>query len=40
VEDLILNYRIGRQLADGDSWPNWYPTSEFRGIRDRSRAAR
>jgi Zn-dependent M28 family amino/carboxypeptidase len=37
VEDLILNYRIGRELADGTAWPNWYPTSEFRAIRDKSR---
>lgn len=39
VEDLTLYYRLGRQLADGDNWPNWYKTAEFRAIRDASRAA-
>ena len=38
VQDLDLYYRLGRTLADGASWPNWYPTAEFRGVRDRSRA--
>ena len=38
VEDLTLYYRLGRQLASGDAWPNWYRTAEFRAIRDRSRA--
>ncbi|WP_242151910.1 M28 family metallopeptidase [Sphingomonas sp. BAUL-RG-20F-R05-02] len=39
VEDLTLYYRLGRELADGDQWPNWYKTAEFRAIRDKSRAA-
>jgi Zn-dependent M28 family amino/carboxypeptidase len=39
VEDLTLYYRLGRELADGDAWPNWYKTAEFRAIRDKSRAA-
>lgn len=38
VEDLTLYYRLGRELADGKAWPNWYPTAEFRAIRDKSRA--
>ncbi|MGC6400844.1 M28 family peptidase [Sphingomonas sp. FW199] len=38
VADLTLYYRLGRQLADGDAWPNWYPTAEFRAVRDKSRA--
>jgi Zn-dependent M28 family amino/carboxypeptidase len=37
VEDLRLNYQIGRELANGAVWPNWYTTSEFRAIRDKSR---
>ncbi|MGE3746783.1 MAG: M28 family metallopeptidase [Sphingomonadaceae bacterium] len=37
VQDLELWYRIGRDLADSDDWPNWYPSSEFRVVRDRSR---
>jgi Zn-dependent M28 family amino/carboxypeptidase len=38
VQDLTLYYRLGRELADGKAWPNWYPTAEFRAIRDKSRA--
>ncbi len=38
VADLTLYYRLGRQLADGKSWPNWYKTAEFRSVRDKSRA--
>lgn len=40
VEDLTLNYNIGRELADGSAWPNWYPTAEFRAARDKSRGAK
>lgn len=38
VEDLTLFYGLGRTLAEGDRWPNWYETAEFRAIRDKSRA--
>ena len=39
VEDLRIYYGLGRQLADTPGlWPNWYPTAEFRAVRDRSRA--
>jgi len=40
VRDLRLYYSIGRDLADGGAWPNWYPTAEFRSARDASRGAR
>ncbi|MGI4732502.1 MAG: M28 family metallopeptidase [Janthinobacterium lividum] len=40
VADLDIYYALGRQLADGTTFPNWYPTSEFRRIRDASRAGR
>jgi Zn-dependent M28 family amino/carboxypeptidase len=40
VDDLTLNYQIGRELADGTAWPNWYPTAEFRILRDKSRAGK
>ena len=36
-EDLELLYVVGRYLADGEGWPNWYPGNEFRAIRDRQR---
>lgn len=38
VQDLTLYYQLGRELADGDQWPNWYQGTEFRAIRDKSRA--
>ncbi|MET4897185.1 M28 family peptidase [Sphingomonadaceae bacterium jetA1] len=38
VEDLTVYYQLGRKLAEHPGlWPNWYPTAEFRGIRDMSR---
>ena len=40
VQDLQLFYALGRELADGSGWPNWYPTAEFRAIRDQSRAGK
>jgi Zn-dependent M28 family amino/carboxypeptidase len=39
LQDLTLNYRIGRRIADGDAWPNWLPGDEFRAVRDASLAA-
>jgi Zn-dependent M28 family amino/carboxypeptidase len=38
VQDLRIYYRIGRELANSAVWPNWYPSAEFRAIRDRSRS--
>ncbi|WP_413716107.1 M28 family metallopeptidase [Sphingobium sp. B12D2B] len=38
ASDLQLHYRIGRELAQSDVWPNWFPTAEFRTIRDESRS--
>jgi Zn-dependent M28 family amino/carboxypeptidase len=38
IRDLGIYYRIGRELAESDAWPNWYEGDEFRAIRDRSRA--
>lgn len=37
VDDLTIYYQMGRLLAQGNSWPNWYKTAEFRAIRDKSR---
>jgi Zn-dependent M28 family amino/carboxypeptidase len=40
MEDLSAYYALGRRLADDAAlWPNWYPTAEFRAVRDKSRAA-
>jgi len=38
LDDLTINYQIGRELATGSAWPNWYKSAEFRAIRDKSRA--
>ena len=39
VADLDIYYGLGRKLAEDTTlWPNWYPTAEFRAIRDKSRA--
>ena len=38
VEDLQINYQIGREIADSNEWPNWYQSAEFRAARDKSRA--
>jgi len=37
VLDLQLYYRVGRELANSNLWPNWYESAEFRAIRDASR---
>ena len=34
AEDLTLLYNIGRRVADGDTFPEWKPTSEFRARRE------
>jgi Zn-dependent M28 family amino/carboxypeptidase len=39
LEDLALLYAVGRRVADDPGWPAWYPTSEFRAVREASRAA-
>ncbi len=40
LQDLALYYDVGLALANSDRWPNWREGTEFRAIRDRSRAAR
>jgi Zn-dependent M28 family amino/carboxypeptidase len=40
VADIELAYELGRNLADGDAWPQWTATSEFKAIRDASAARR
>jgi Zn-dependent M28 family amino/carboxypeptidase len=36
MQDMELFYTLGRDLANGTTWPNWRPTDEFRAIRDKS----
>lgn len=40
LQDIELVYRIGEQLANSRSWPEWKPGSEFKAIRDKSSAER
>jgi Zn-dependent M28 family amino/carboxypeptidase len=35
-QDIELYFGIGLELADGDSWPQWYEGNEFRAIREQS----
>ncbi len=37
IEDFELLYKVGRHIAEGDEWPNWYEGNEFRAIRDAQR---
>ncbi|NNF17117.1 MAG: M28 family peptidase, partial [Gammaproteobacteria bacterium] len=36
MEDMLLYYQVGRELADSDTWPEWNSSSEFKAIRDAS----
>jgi Zn-dependent M28 family amino/carboxypeptidase len=36
IQDLETLYAVGRQLVDGDSWPNWYEGNPFRAEREAS----
>ena len=40
VENLNLLVQLGSQLANGEEWPTWKPSSEFAVVRARSDAAR
>jgi Zn-dependent M28 family amino/carboxypeptidase len=40
AQDVALFYDIGRELAFGRDWPQWYEGSEFRAIRERTASAR
>ena len=36
VDDLRLLFEVGRRVADGTTWPEWKPGTEFRAIREAS----
>ena len=38
LSDVGIYYRVGRELATSEAWPNWLEGDEFRAVRDRSRA--
>ena len=35
IEDLQLLHGVGKELAAGDRWPNWYEGNPFKANRDR-----
>ena len=35
IEDLAAVYEVGLQVANGDTWPNWYKDNAFRAARDK-----
>jgi Zn-dependent M28 family amino/carboxypeptidase len=37
LQDLTLLYEVGAKVANDRHWPEWYPKSEFRAIREASR---
>ncbi|MEZ5743169.1 MAG: M28 family metallopeptidase [Sphingomonadaceae bacterium] len=36
LADLKVFYKLGRELAQTEAWPNWYEGDEFRATRDKS----
>jgi len=40
VEDLDALYGVGRDLAAGDRWPNWYEGNPFKAARDAMMAGK
>jgi Zn-dependent M28 family amino/carboxypeptidase len=40
VQEASLFYDIGLRLANSREWPTWYPSSEFRKVREESASAR
>jgi Zn-dependent M28 family amino/carboxypeptidase len=37
IDDLTTVYDVGLQIANGDTWPNWYKDNAFRAARDKMR---
>lgn len=40
VEDLQALYGVGKDLAAGDAWPNWYEGNAFKAARDTMMAGK
>ena len=40
AQDVTLLYKVGRQLATSNEWPQWKADSEFKALRDKSAQAR
>jgi hypothetical protein len=39
IEDLDAYYELGKELANRQTWPDWYVNNEFRATRDESMRA-
>jgi hypothetical protein len=35
IQDLEALYGVGRTLAGGEQWPNWYEGNAFRSAHDK-----
>ena len=35
VQNLQALYGVGRELAAGSTWPNWYEGNPFKAARDK-----
>jgi Zn-dependent M28 family amino/carboxypeptidase len=40
VEDLQLLFTVGHRVAQGDTWPQWKPGTEFKAVREAMLAGR
>ncbi len=40
AQDVEILYALGREIADGDTWPHWLDGSEFKAARVRSETER
>ncbi len=40
IDDLNAVYEVGLQLANGDTWPNWYEGNAFRAAREKMMAGK
>ena len=36
IEDLMIDFKMGYDLANSKKWPQWKPNSEFKAARDKS----
>jgi Zn-dependent M28 family amino/carboxypeptidase len=40
IDDLNALYGVGKELAGGDKWPNWYSGNPFKAARDKMMQAK
>ena len=39
MQDLEALYGVGRELAGGEQWPNWYEGNAFRAAHEQADGA-